>query len=336
MTYGMSKAKVKVIAGIDSDENCRNAYLRNNKGSQFIHTPIENLTPSFLKSTLGIRKNQDNLLLIGCSPCQFWSKLKTNKKKSEGSAYLLLEFLRFIEELRPGWVVVENVPGIVSKKGSILPRFVEALGDLGYSVTSEVLDLTKYGVPQTRHRFVLLASRLTTNLKMPNETHAKPISVSAVLGTTNGFPPVIAGHIDTSPFLHTVSNLSEGNLRRIQITPKNGGMRRNCPSEKNLHVDSYTLNPKNFSDVYARMSWSKPAPTITTRFNSFSNGRFGHPEEDRAISLREGATLQTFPKTYKFFGPLQGIAKQIGNAVPPRISLLIGKHLTAIYNNLPR
>lgn len=331
MSYGLAKAKISVVAGIDSDPLCEETYSFNNKKSKYINLPIEDLKPSRLADDLGIHKNCDNLVLVGCSPCQFWSKIKTNKKKSEGSAYLLLEFLEFIKYFNPGWIVVENVPGIVSKKGSVLPSFTKSLESLGYSLEWDILDLSRYGIPQTRHRFVLLASRLIPSVTLPRETHECPRVVADFIGEENGFYSIEAGCVDESVFMHTASSLSEINLKRMKATPKNGGMRKNYRNKEELHIDSFVSNPNNFADVYARMSWDKPAPTITTRFNSFSNGRFGHPEENRAISLREGAVLQTFPVKYRFFGSLQGIAKQIGNAVPPRMSEIIGKHLVALH-----
>ncbi len=142
--------------------------------------------------------------------------------------------------------------------------------------------------------------------------------VKDFIGVKNGFPKIPAGHRDNSEFMHTASGLSEKNLERMRKTKKNGGNRLDW-SNTDLQLDTYKKRDKNsFQDTYGRMFWEKPAPTITTKFHSISNGRFGHPEEDRALSLREGATLQTFPKDYVFKTKSIGaIARMIGNAVPP-------------------
>jgi len=160
------------------------------------------------------------------------------------------------------------------------------------------------------------------------------LTVSAFIGIGNNFQEIAAGHRDVSDFQHTASGLSPNNLRRIQVTPKSGGNRSAWKNDRNLQINAYRGRDKIFRDVYGRMYWDRPAPTITTRFNSFSNGRFGHPSEDRAISIREGATLQTFPKEFVFHGPsISHLARQIGNAVPPELARRIGCHLNKIASN---
>lgn len=328
MSYGLQKAGLQILAGIDVDEKCQLTYEANVKNARFLLEDVSILEASTLKTHLGIQSYDDNLLLVGCSPCQYWSKVNTDKTKSRQSAFLLEEFSRFVTELRPGWVVIENVPGIVNKKGTVLPSFLQLLQNLGYQSTHGMLDLSLYGVPQTRHRFLLVATRLALEPTLPTSKKSSIRSVRDCIGHHNGFDSVPAGHQDSSYFMHTVSALSEINLLRIQRTPKDGGDRRAWSCDPHLRVAAYEGYATNqFADVYSRMAWDRPAPTITTRFNSFSNGRFGHPEEDRAISLREGATLQTFPKKFRFFGPAQCVAKQIGNAVPPAFAKLLGRHI---------
>jgi DNA (cytosine-5)-methyltransferase 1 len=142
-----------------------------------------------------------------------------------------------------------------------------------------------------------------------------------------------AGEHDQLDPWHRAARLSDQNLARLRATPKNGGDRgswRDTP----LQLDAYRGKPNQFANVYGRMAWDRPAATLTTRFNSLSNGRFGHPDEDRAISVREGATLQTFPPDYQFVGNMGSVCRQIGNAVPPRVGEAIGQHLLACHEAL--
>ena len=226
------------------------------------------------------------------------------------------------------------MPGILNKqKESGLDRFVSDLKKQGYAVHFEVVHLNEYGVPETRKRFSLIANRVTDKEIFPKPKDSKRPTVADFLGVKNGFKKIPAGHRDDTPFMHTTAGLSKVNLDRLKLTPKNGGSRHSW-ADTNLQLEAYKKEGRNisFNDTYGRMSWDKPAPTITTKFFSISNGRFAHPEEDRPISLREGATLQTFPKTYKFIGTsISSIARMIGNAVPPLYAKQLG--LTIIKNH---
>lgn len=327
MSFGLQQAGIKVIAGIDFDPECKETYEANIKDAKYIIADVEKLKEEDLSKKIDLKKNDDSLILVGCSPCQYWTIIRTNKKKSKKSKNLLHEFHRFIKYYNPGYVVVENVPGILNRhKESGLDKFVNNLKKQGYTVHYEVVSLNNYGVPETRKRFSLIANRITNKKIFPKPNNSCP-SVKDFIGEKNGFPKVPAGHKDNTVFMHTSAGLNEENIKRLKLTPKNGGT-RHAWANTNLQIDAYKDDKKNvsFSDTYGRMSWDKPAPTITTKFFSISNGRFAHPEENRAISLREGATLQTFPKTYKFIGSsVSSIARMIGNAVPPLYAKQIGK-----------
>jgi len=317
MTYGMRKSGINVIAGVDNDPDVKETYEKNNYGTQFIQADIFTLKEKDLSDTTGIKRNDDELILIGCSPCQYWSIIRTDKKKSQQSKDLLKEFHRFVKYYNPGFVVVENVPGLERKaEESGLKEFVDDLKANGYKVKYDIYKFNEYGVPQTRIRFSLIASRIVSKEIIPEKSNKKLV-VKDVLGVKNGFPKVEIGHKDNTSFQHSVAKLSKENLEVLNKTPKNGG--------NTIKVRKH-FKGKGFGDSYSRMSWDKPAPTITTKFFSISNGRFAHPDENRAISLREGATLQTFTKDYVFYAKsMQANARMIGNAVPPEFARRIGE-----------
>lgn len=326
LTCGLSAAGIKVIAGVDNDGTCKETFEKNNKGSVFLERDITKYPVSDLEQDLKIKPNDDNMIFAGCAPCQFWSIIRTSKEKSKKTKNLILDFQRFVEHFKPGFVLVENVPGISSKKDSPMGHFIEVLESLGYNVAHDITDMSFYGIPQKRKRFTLLASRVST-ISLPKPTNKKK-TVRDVLGTKNGFRKIKAGTADKDLFLHTAASLSQKNIERLQMTDKDGGDRSNWQNKKGYQLDCYASGEKKFYDTYGRMWWDRPSPTITTKFFSISNGRFAHPEEDRAISLREGATLQTFPVNYEFIGTsVASIAKMIGNAVPPEFAKIIGKQI---------
>nr|WP_319776214.1 DNA cytosine methyltransferase [uncultured Sphaerochaeta sp.] len=329
MTYGFRQAGIKVIAGIDIDPTCKETYEFNNKGSKFIEADIKEYTFDKLIADAEINVNDDELIFIGCSPCQYWSIIKTDKTKSAETKNLLGDFQKFVMNFKPGYVVVENVPGILKNaEESGLNHFIDVLTKNDYTVKKDILNANYYGVPQNRRRFTLIASRVNSNIELPKAENNKKNIVSNFIGEMNGFEKITAGHEDKTKFKHTSAGLSPNNLKRIKLTKKNGGTREKWSAKEELQIDAYKGKDYSFRNVYGRMSWGKPAPTITTRFNSLSNGRFGHPEENRALSLREGATLQTFPKSYDFKEKSMGkIARQIGNAVPPALAKRIAQQL---------
>ncbi len=327
MSFGLQQAGIDVIAGIDFDPECEQTYKANIKNAKYILADVGKLKEEDLQKELEIKKNDDSLIMVGCSPCQYWTIIRTTKEKSKKSKNLLHEFHRFIKFYNPGYVVVENVPGILGKsEESGLNRFVDDLKKQGYIVHYEVVMLNDYGVPETRKRFSLVANRVTKKELFPKPDNSRPV-VADFIGAKNGFSKIKAGHKDETNFIHTVAGLSDTNIKRLKMTPKSGGT-RHAWAHTNMQLNAYKKKNGNisFNDTYGRMAWDKPAPTITTKFFSISNGRFAHPEENRAISLREGATLQTFPKTYKFYGnSISSIARMIGNAVPPLFAKQIGK-----------
>jgi DNA (cytosine-5)-methyltransferase 1 len=335
MSLGLKNAGIEVLAGIDNDGGCRKTYETNIAGARFIKHDVSTLTAKSLGKRLKIKRNDPTLIFAGCSPCQFWSKIRTDKTKSARTAFLLKQFQKFIRHYRPGFVVVENVPGLHTRKHvSVLPGFIEFLSKLGYALSDGVVNANQYGVPQNRRRYLLIATRLTPSIELPPSEPDESLVVSSFIGVKNGFERIAAGHRDETDFQHTTSGLSEQNLKRIKLTAQSGGTREAWKDVPDLQINAYRGKDDIFEDVYGRMHWDKPAPTITTKFNSISNGRFGHPEEHRALSIREGATLQTFPKTFVFHGTSLGsLARQVGNAVPPEMARRIGVHLLSLVFN---
>lgn len=335
MSYGMQSAGIQILAGIDFDKNCKDTYEANIKGAEFVHADVFNLKENDLENRLLLKRNDDELVLIGCSPCQFWSTINTNKSKSEKSKNLLVEFSRFVKYFRPGYVVVENVPGVLRRKEeSGLNGFIEWLKSNGYENPHfKIHNVNDFGVPQSRKRFTLIATRISQEEIKPEEIEGEKPVVKDVLGVENGFAKIYPGHKDESEFLHSVPNINEINKRRLEKVEKNGGSRLGFANDPELQLDCFIGKDSSFKDTFGRLWWNKPAPTITTKFFSISNGRFVHPEENRALSIREGATLQSFPLTYKFKGnSIANIARMIGNAVPPKYATAIGKAI--IQNHL--
>lgn len=332
MSYGMQEAGVKVLAGIDYEIACKETYEANIVNSKFIHADVFELKEEALQEELGLETNDDELILIGCSPCQFWSIINTDKNKSTKSKSLLAEFERFVKHLNPGYVVVENVPGVLRRKEeSGLESFIHWLESNSYNVHFEIHNTNDFGVPQNRKRFTLVASRIGTEKVFPKKVKEKK-TVADVLGVKNGFKRVAAGHVDKTGFLHTVSNIAPVTLKRLMKVEKDGGDRLGFADDPELQLPCFVGRDKSFRDTFGRLWWDRPSNTITTKFYSVSNGRFVHPEENRALSLREGATLQSFPKNYKFCASsIAATARQIGNAVPPEYARHIG--LAILENN---
>lgn len=334
MSYGLLNAGINILAGIDIDENCKKTYESNIGKNKFIKADVFLLEEKQLQRQLNIKKNDDDLILVGCSPCQFWSIICTDKKKSEKSKNLLTEFERFVKYFKPGYVLVENVPGVLrNKQESGLENFIFWLQNNNYEVHFEIHNVKDYNVPQSRKRFTLLANRICGKKIFPKPNNKNTLNVKDVLGLQNGFKKIPAGHKDDTDFLHSTQAISEIVLKRLKKVKKNGGNRLDFANDPTLQLKCFIGKDKSFKDTFGRLWWDRPSPTITTKFTSVSNGRFVHPDEDRALSLREGATLQSFPFEYKFFGTSNAaIAKQIGNAVPPVYAQKIGETIMKEHN----
>lgn len=335
MSSGMQNAGIKVIAGIDYDITCKETYEANIKGAKFIHADAFEYSERELEQELNLQRNDDDLILIGCSPCQFWSIINTDRNKSTKSKSLLNEFRRFVEYFNPGYVIVENVPGVLRRKQeSGLENFIDWLNTQGYVVHCNIHNVSEYGVPQNRKRLTLIANRISDVELAPIKHDGEKLTVYDVIGEHNGFPKVEAGNKDTTEFMHTVAGLKQINIDRLNLTQKDGGDRMSYVQNEDLAPKCHKDDLVNFKDTYGRMWWNRQSPTITTKFYSISNGRFAHPEENRAISLREGAVIQTFPKDYVFKSTsIANTARMIGNAVPPKYATAIANAIIQNHND---
>ena len=326
LTHGLSAAGFRVLAGFDVDALCRDTYERNNPGSRFVSVDIRDLTTAGLKNYADTNRFAD-MLFAGCAPCQpFSQQQKNGKRRYTYEATLLSQFGRLIAEAAPGYVLMENVPGIARVKGnSTFKRFLALLEKNGYEYVYGIVDAKRFGVPQTRRRLVLLASRRGAPT-LPNATHSRrETPFKTVRDAISHFPQLEAGKVHLEIANHAAAAITGKNLERLRHTPTNGGDRRSWPAR--LRLRCHSGDYKGHTDVYGRMAWDAPAPTLTGRCHSLSNGRYGHPTQDRAISLREAAALQSFPDDYTFFGSNTHIAQQIGNAVPVVLAEALGKHI---------
>lgn len=337
VTRGLLDAGLDVICGIDNDPHAKKTFEENNirpngKHVEFLQQDINLLSFKELADRLKVEKH-DKLVFVGCAPCQPFTNINTTKDKTKAQKNYLLRFADFVEFFKPDFLFIENVPGITSTKyGRILGQFTDRLQGLSYQFIDRNVNAKKYGIPQNRNRRILIAvASRNGSVSFPDETHGKEkqdyVTVHDVL-RKHKLKSLSAGESDPSAPIHRAANLSPTNLWRIQHTPKDGGGREIWMEIK--PVECFQRHRDSYKDVYNRMYWKKPSPTITTRFNSLSNGRFGHPEEDRAISLREGALFQTFPIDYKFYGSMVNIAKHIGNAVPVKLAEIFGLHFINI------
>ena len=323
LTYGLQKAGIPVVAGIDIDGSCEYAYIRNNH-SQFVKKSIDEVTGKEVRALL---RGADVKVLVGCAPCQPFSSYARGKGIGHAKWGMLGQFARLIKEAQPDLVTMENVPGL--QRQEPFQHFLETLKQCGFHVSYGVLNAAEYGVPQRRKRLVLLAAKHGP-IALPKPTHPGKDHWVTVRKAIGDLPKLQHGRASKEDVIHRAASLSPLNLKRIRAS-KPGGTWRDWPVE--LVATCHTKESgKHSGGVYGRMMWDSPAPTMTTLCNGFGNGRFGHPEQNRAISLREAAIFQSFPKGYIFTEPgqvvsVKTVARLIGNAVPPKLAEAVGRQL---------
>ncbi|HII3831087.1 TPA: DNA cytosine methyltransferase [Pasteurella multocida] len=321
-SLGFKQAGMKVVFGLDFDKNASKTFQCNFPEAYVVHEDIAKVDTEIISHML----NGDSYSLFSaCAPCQPFSSQNNKKSNNDPRRNLLNEFTRFVDRYLPDFIFIENVPGIQKINNYSTPffNFLTKLDRLGYQYSYGVVSALWFGVPQDRKRLILLASK-HKEITLPTITHdgiKKPYST--VRDWIFSLPKISHGEEHSEIQDHKSASLNELNLLRIHNTPE-GGSRIDWPEYLKLECHK---KHSGHQDVYGRLSWDKPSSVLTTKCTSYSNGRFGHPEQDRALSLREAALLQTFPMNYKFIGNFSEKARQIGNAVPPLMAEVVGKHI---------
>jgi len=326
LTHGLQRAGLNVVAGYDIDATCRYAYEKNNN-ALFVQKSVTELDEGEISKHF---KDASIKVLAGCAPCQPFSSYtntdKSVKKIKDHRWSLLYSFAKQIQLCAPDIVTMENVPRVINHK--VFKDFVKTLKSEGYFVWYDTVFCPDYGMAQSRSRLVLLASKFG-EIKLIPPTHDKN-NYNTVRSVIGGLPPIDAGSSDEKDRLHYAASLSPLNMERIKHS-KPGGTWKDWPEY--LRASCHTKESgSSYTAVYGRMSWDKLGSTITTQCIGFGNGRFGHPEQNRAISLREAALLQSFPLTYEFWPAevkveLRNVARLIGNAVPVRLGEVVGQSI---------
>lgn len=326
LSYGFRTAGVHVRLGIDIDASCKFPLTANSPETEFLCSDVASVTGADLTSYWSRRSIR---ILAGCAPCQPFSPYTRKSPDSVPSEdwEMLDHFSRLIRETTPQIVSMENVPSL--KSHDIYDRFLATLERRDYHISAKIVRCEDYGVPQRRRRLVLLASRLGP-IKLIEPTHDE-MSYVTVRQAIAHLPQVSAGAADPADPLHKARRLSPQNLERIKVA-RPGGTWSDWPRRLRSPCHKRKTGA-SFRNVYARMEWDEPAPTITTLAYNFGAGRFGHPVQNRALTLRESAILQSFPRKYRFVPPKEDVTflkvgRLIGNAVPVKLAAAIGRSIS--------
>jgi DNA (cytosine-5)-methyltransferase 1 len=321
LTRGLLDAQIEVLAGIDNDPRLKLTYELNNAPSRFICADVKSLDLRSLRRQLGIRRT-DCVLYAACTPCQPFSTLNRMAGKDPRKA-LLLSFGALLAESPPDLLLIENVPGLNSAYGKeIYEGFARIIRRLAFKAQpAALLDAKDFDVPQVRRRFILLASR------HGKISEPRPASQSVtVRDSISRYPKLRDGENSDAVANHVSRRLLPHHRVILRAIPKDGGSRKDIV-DKSILLKCHREHPNVHKDVFGRMAWDRQAPTLTGRCTDVYNGRFAHPEQDRGISLREAAALQTFRDDYQFCGSYFQIAQQIGNAVPVNFARHLGESL---------
>ena len=329
-SLGLQTSGMEIAFGLDIDPDAGRTYRANFPAATFMNSDIAHVPTSVLDEVVEGSAGHP-LLFIACAPCQPFSQHRNSEASADDGRLGLLDHLsRFLRRFRPELVFVENVPGLRNGRlgSKVFERLMRSLEELDYFTSHQVVRSQDYGVPQRRARLVLLAS-VYGPISFPAPTHgdgAQHSDYPTVREWIGDLPVISAGETHSVVPNHQAARLSPLNMKRIQATQQGGGWRDLPPD---LMPDSRKSGFSGFTDVYGRLTWDAPAPALTTRCISYSNGRFGHPLQDRAISVREAACLQTFPLDFVVTGNLNSQARQIGNAVPALLAQRFGKSVAS-------
>ena len=333
LSHGFRQAGFKVMAGVDADKTCRYAYETNND-AKFVSRPLEDVSGDEIGTMF---PDEASRILVGCAPCTPFSAYTAANGRSRDKWSLVDLFMDRVSAVDPAVVSMENVARLTSfRGGQVFNTFLERLHDAGYNVSARIVNAADYGVPQERSRLVVLASKLGP-IDIPASTSDKRPTVRDAIGH---MPALNAGDVNPEDAMHRASRLSTLNLRRIRAA-KPGGSWSEWENQDLVSPCHRRSSGASYKNIYGRMAWDRSAPTLTTGCFSFGRGRFGHPEQDRAISLREAALLQSFPPSYVFTDPdepvwFARVGRHIGNAVPVALAAAIANAvLTHVEENTP-
>lgn len=321
-TVGLKRAGFRVAGAVELNGEAASVYGANHPDVRLWERAVERLSVAEILRDLEIERGELDLL-AGCPPCQGFSAVRTlngAREIPDERNDLIFEFQRLVRGLKPKAVMLENVPGLATD--SRMQKFQASLEGMGFHTTCSVLNAAEYGVPQRRRRLILLAGRFGP-IRLARRARVRPTVRDAI------------GHLpppgETGDPLHDLpERRSERVGLLIRLIPKDGGSRTDLPEEFQLPCHQRC---DGFKDIFGRMAWGKVAPTLTTGCFNPSRGRFLHPEADRAITMREAAMLQTFPRRYKFPAELgkTALSTLIGNALPPefvrRHALMVRRYL---------
>jgi len=323
LTRGLLDAGIEVKKGVDVNSKFKKTYEENNPGTAFISKDVSQLSKDDI--LLDVDRQNNYFLLAGCAPCQPFSRINRKNLRKDSRKSLLLEFGRIVQETKPDFIFIENVPGLATGKGrKIFEKFKKNLDNMNYFYLYKVVDAKDYGVPQKRRRLILIASNQGL-VNFPEKTHGKKEPLNpyvTVRETISKYPSIRDGHKHKTVLNHETRLLFEINRKRMELTKKDGGSRKDLPDALKLKCH---LEHEGHADVYGRMRWDDVAPTLTCKCTSISNGRFGHPTQRRGISVREAAALQTFRDDYIFYETLSVNTLMVGNAVPPLLAKRFGE-----------
>lgn len=324
LSLGLGQAGFCVTAAIDNDPIATQTYAAS-LGSHVATGAIEEVSASDLLSKAGLSRGECTLL-AGGPPCQGFSLQRRGTRDDPRNA-LVLQFVRLIEDVRPRFFLMENVGGLLSKHGDpFLREFSLRASRLNYVIHTAFLNAADFGVPQVRKRAFLIGEHtpdFRPRFKFPEAVIAStPRTVRDAIGNLPSPPKDGTSH-PKFPNHYREMRLAPINVERIRHVPPGGG-RDHLPER--LQLACHINNPSHrHKDVYGRLAWDQPSVTLTARFDSFTRGRFAHPLEDRSLTIREGARIQTFPDSFIFAGNREEGARQVGNAVPPLLARCLGE-----------
>ena len=328
MSLGLEMAGFKIQLGLDFVKDCEETHNQNFPNVPFICGDITNVKGSEILKKIGLKKGELTLI-SGGPPCQGFSTVNGKSRFLENPKNkLFVQFVRIIDELSPTWFIMENVTGLLSmNSGTVKEAIFDAFKKIGYTVEAKVLNAVDYGVPQNRKRAIFIGNNAGYKIDFPEPSHGNTSNQLGIFDNNKLKPYVSVGEalkgISNKSKLpnHILPVHADIVLKRMSFVPE-GGNQKDIPNE--------FKPPQKFLNTYGRLHNAKPSNTIHTRFDVASTGSLYHPTENRALSVREGARLQSFPDTYIFSGKKGSQYRQVGNAVPPLLAKAIGKKILSI------